>query len=270
MWECFNQTWFHVTSALPCTLLCSAALKVPKQKLLKCLSCCLKGISLINLRCPQKPCSLTTAWWGSGSSRFIYIRTDSNPVGGCREWLELLSVRLGFLQAHRMWSGLKTCCGAHTIVWIITYSCLTNTHPSVQEMKINKSGFTGARGKRILLNQFKHIDWMDFVYISHIADIKRSLWSRLILQKLDVIIGSFKKQQVAINRKQRLKQCWPFVSRLWAQCEGATEVRKGKADSVFSLAGRDYIPPGVLHRQERQGKKRRRRMTCQMQCCFVC
>lgn len=39
----------------------------------------------------------------------------------------------------------------------------------------DKSGFTGlsgARGKRILLNQFKHIDRMDFVYISHIADIK--------------------------------------------------------------------------------------------------
>ena len=45
----------------------------------KCLSCCSKGISLINHRCLQKP----AAWWGFGGPCFICIHKDSNPA---RRW----------------------------------------------------------------------------------------------------------------------------------------------------------------------------------------
>lgn len=42
---------------------------------------------------------------------------------------------------------------------------------------------------------------------------------------------------------------------VWAQCEGATEVSGATAHSVFTQAGRDRIPPEVLHLQEREGEE---------------
>lgn len=58
---------------------------------------------------------------------------------------------------------------------------------------------------------------------------------------------------------------------VWAQCEGATEVRKGKADSVFTPAGKGCIPPGffIFRKGRAKKKKKEGRMTCQMPCCLV-
>lgn len=44
-----------------------------------------------------------------------------------------------------------------------------------------------------------------------------------------------------------------------AQCEGATEVRKGKTHSPFTpVAGRDYIPPGFFIVRTGKAKKKKK------------
>lgn len=43
---------------------------------------------------------------------------------------------------------------------------------------------------------------------------------------------------------------------VWAQCEGVREVRKGKADNVFTQAGRDYIPPGFFSFRKGRAKEK--------------
>lgn len=111
---CQQYGGLHQSSAKPCTMLCLTVPKEPKQKYLfclkrgngeKCLSCCLKGISIINHWCPQKLCSLTAAWWGFGSSHFIYIQKDLNPVGGAGRsvWGSLVLPYLISASFHLRW-----------------------------------------------------------------------------------------------------------------------------------------------------------------------
>lgn len=57
---------------------------------------------------------------------------------------------------------------------------------------------------------------------------------------------------------------------VWAQCEGATEVRKGKADSVsHQLEKAAFLRGSSSSGKAGRKKKKEGRMTCQMPCCLV-
>lgn len=71
-----------------------------------------------------------------------------------------------------------------------------------------------------------------------------------------MIIRSFKKPQVAINRKTKTWTILALCPTLWVQCEGATEVRKGKKTAFFFTSWKELHSSGVLHHQQRQQKQK--------------
>lgn len=111
-----------------------------------------------------------------------------------------------------------------------------------------------------------------FGHQSH-GSCKRCLWSCDILQKhhhSDVIIGAFEKQQVAINRKQQVKQCWAFVP----VCEPSLKEpqrweRARRTAFSHQLEKAAFLRGSSSSGKAGRKKKKEGRMTCQMPCCLV-
>lgn len=57
------------------------------------------------------------------------------------------------------------------------------------------------------------------------------------------------------QQKAKSETMLGLCASVWAQCEGAREVRKGKADSVFTQSWKRLHSTGLLHLQEKGGQK---------------